>query len=206
MALLPEVAAHSLSRGAIRHSKTRNYLGTMANKLEPLIMPDEVRDILAQSKETANSMRWQPKPAAGNAQWMEFTSVCKVQGELREDVIFRASYRGAQTAVHGQAAILLKETYSASLFVGPHRIYGLDNGDTLHTSVIGVGRPYYRKPLSERSHEHLWSDDGEGYAEPVIPALERIDAFMQHFLAQTKLTLNGGFIHPFKGRQIELTV
>jgi hypothetical protein len=47
-------------------------------------------------------------------------------------------------------------------------------------------------------------DDGEGYAEPVAPALHTIGALMQYFLPRANLTLTGGFAHPLKGRQIEL--
>ena len=93
----------------------------MANKSEPLITVDEVQEILAEPKETVKPVAWVPKPAANNVQWMEFSSPCKVKGEVREDVIFRVTYR-ARTDVHGQATIFLAETFCASLFVGPHRV------------------------------------------------------------------------------------
>ena len=94
----------------------------MANKSEPLITVDEVQEILAEPKETVKPVAWVPKPAANNVQWMEFSSPCKVKGEVREDVIFRVTYRAARTDVHGQATIFLAETFCASLFVGPHRV------------------------------------------------------------------------------------
>lgn len=106
--------------------------------------------------------------------------------------------------MHGQATIFLAETFCASLFVGPHRVYGVDTDDSFHTSLVGEGRPLFRKPLADRSHEHLWVDAGEGYAEPVTPPLQTIAALMQHFLPRANLTLTGGFAHPLKGRQIEL--
>ena len=84
--------------------------------------------------------------------------------------------------MHGQATIFLAETFCASLFVGPHRVYGVDTDDSFHTSLVGEGRPLFRKPLADRSHEHLWVDAGEGYAEPVTPPLQTIAALMQHFL------------------------
>ena len=62
---------------------------------------------------------------------------CKVKGEVREDVIFRVTYRAARTDVHGQATIFLAETFCASLFVGPHRVYGVDTDDSFHTSLVG---------------------------------------------------------------------
>ncbi|HCW20441.1 MULTISPECIES: hypothetical protein [Achromobacter] len=176
----------------------------MANKFEPLITVDEVQEILAEPKETVKPISWIPKPAANNIQWMEFASACKVKGDARDDVIFRVIYRGARTAVHGQATIFLTEAFSASLFVGPHRVFGVDTDDSFHTSLVGVGRPQYRKPLADRSHEHIWVDEGEGYAEPIVPALHTIGALMQYFLPRANLTLAGGFAHPLKGRQIEL--
>lgn len=75
---------------------------------------------------------------------------------------------------------------------------------TLSIPALGEGRPLFRKPLADRSHEHLWVDAGEGYAEPVTPPLQTIAALMQHFLPRANLTLTGGFAHPLKGRQIEL--
>ncbi|WP_459615028.1 hypothetical protein [Bordetella sp. 2513F-2] len=176
----------------------------MANHVEPLITPDEVQEILADPKETVTPIQWKPRPAAGSAQWVEFSSACRVKGEVREDVIFRATYRSARTAVQGQAAIMLAETFGASLFVGPHRVFGVDTGDTFHTSLVGAGRPQHRKVLADRTHAHVWVDEGEGYAEPVVPALHDIGALMDYFLPRANLTLAGGFAHPLKGRQIEL--
>jgi hypothetical protein len=83
-------------------------------------------------------------------------------------------------------------------------VFGVDTDDSFHTSLVGEGRPQYRKPLADRSHEHIWVDDGEGYAEPIVPALQNIGALMQYFLPRANLTLTGGFAHPLKGRQIEL--
>ena len=125
----------------------------MANKFEPLITVDEVQEILAEPKETIKQITWMPKPGGASIQWMEFASPCRIKGEVRDDVIFRATYRGARTVVHGQATIFLTEAFCASLFVGPHRVFGVDTDDSFHTSLVGEGRPHYRKPLADRSHE-----------------------------------------------------
>lgn len=175
----------------------------MANKLEPLITVAEALEVLAEHKETVKPISWVPKPVGGNVQWMDFTSVCLVKGELRDDVIFRMTYRHARTEVHGQATILLPESFCASLFVGPHRVYGVDTDDAVHTNHVGTGMPHYRKRLADRSHEHLWVAEGEGYAQPVEPALLTIASLMDYFLPKANLTLTGGFAHPLKGRQIE---
>ncbi|OZI39875.1 hypothetical protein CEK29_17110 [Bordetella genomosp. 5] len=177
----------------------------MANKVEPLITPDEVQEILAAPKETTKAIAWSGKPAGGGpAQWMEFSCACKVEGEVRDDVTFRVIYRAARTDVQGQAAVMLGETFSASLFVGPHRVLGVDTDDSFHTSVVGADLPHFRKPLTARSHLHVWVAEGEGYAEPVTPDLADIGALMDHFLPRANLSLTGGFVHPYKGRQIEL--
>ncbi|AUL48020.1 Uncharacterised protein [Bordetella trematum] len=179
----------------------------MAHKVEPLITPDEVQEILAEPKETAKPIVWVHKPLTAGSEgplWMEFSCPCKVKGEIREDVIFRTLYRGARTLVQGQAAIMIGEAFSASLFVGPHRVYGADTDDSFHSSLAGQGLPYYRQVLQDRSHQHVWVAEGEGYAEPVTPALTSIGVLMDHFLSRANLTLAGGFAHPLKGRQIEL--
>ncbi|MDQ8032521.1 hypothetical protein CEG14_19465 [Bordetella genomosp. 1] len=176
----------------------------MANKVEPLITPDEVQEILAAPKETVKAIAWSGRPVGGPAQWMEFSCACKVAGEVREDVTFRVIFRAARTDVYGQAAVMVAEAFSASLFVGPHRVLGVDTDDSFHTSVVGSHLPHFRKPLTERSHRHVWVEEGEGYAEPVTPALDTIGALMEDFLPRANLTLTGGFAHPYKGRQIEL--
>ncbi|MCD0504052.1 hypothetical protein [Bordetella petrii] len=178
----------------------------MANTQAPLITAAEVRDILAEPKETARPVAWVHRPAPGQVQWMEFASACRLRGETRDDIIFRAVYRPARTAVHGQAVIALAETCSASLFIGPHRVLGVDTGHTFHTNLVGKGRRHHGGVLTGRTHRHLWHEDGEGYAEPVEPGLDDIAALIPYFLKQANLALPGGFAHPLKGRQIELLI
>jgi hypothetical protein len=178
----------------------------MATKQAPLITPAEVREILAEPKETTKPVTWIPRPAPGQALWMEFSSSCRVRGETRDDIIVRMLYRPARTAVHGQAIITLSETCSASLFIGPHRVLGIDTNDAFHTNLAGSDLRLYRNVLDQRTHQHLWHHEGEGYAEPVIPALNDIASLMPYFLQRAHLTLEGGFAHPLKGRQIELLI
>lgn len=178
----------------------------MATKQAPLITPAEVREILAEPKETAKAMTWVHRPAPGQVQWMEFMSSCRLRGETRDDIIFRAVYRPARTAVYGHAIITMAETCSASLFIGPHRVLGLDTNDAFHTNVAGSDLPNHRQVLEQRTHLHIWHHEGEGYAEPVEPALNDIATLIPVFLQQANLTLAGGFTHPLKGRQIELLI
>ncbi|MVW79710.1 hypothetical protein [Bordetella sp. 02P26C-1] len=178
----------------------------MATKQAPLITPAEVREILAEPKETAKAVTWVHRPAPGQMQWMEFVSSCRLRGETRDDIIFRAIYRPARTAVYGQAAITLPAACSASLFIGPHRVLGIDTNDAYHTNVSGSDLPLYRKVLEQRTHLHIWHHEGEGYAEPIEPALNDIATLIPYFLQRANLTLPGGFAHPLKGRQIELLI
>ncbi|SUW81213.1 Uncharacterised protein [Bordetella pertussis] len=83
-------------------------------------------------------------------------------------------------------------------------MFGVDTDDSFHTSMVGENLPQFRKALADRSHQHIWVEAGEGYAEPVVPALESIGALVDYFLPRANLTLTGGFAHPLKGRQIEL--
>lgn len=178
----------------------------MATTQAPLITPAEVREILAEPKETTKAVTWAPRPAPGQAQWVEFVSSCRLRGETRDDIIFRTLYRPARTAVHGQAIITLAEACSASLFIGPHRVLGIDTNDAYHTNLAGSDLPLYRNVLDQRTHQHLWHHEGEGYAEPVVPALNDIASLIPYFLQRANLTLAGGFAHPLKGRQIELLI
>src|SRR3546814_20230218 len=85
---------------ALPHTTPKTRQRPMANRPVPLITPAEVRAILAEPQETLKPVAWAPRPAPGHAQWLEFASACRLRGEARDDIIFRALYRPAPTAVH----------------------------------------------------------------------------------------------------------
>lgn len=127
----------------------------------------EVAAILAEPKRTVRVMEWIPKRTVREPQWTEFVSACRIQNEIREDVMFIAQYRPARAIVNGRATIKIAEVFNAAILVGPHRIAALDTVDIPHKNLRGIGLPYYKKLLSGRTHRHIWTSEGYGYAEPV---------------------------------------
>ena len=175
----------------------------MANNVEPFDHAGRGAGKLAEPKETTKPISWAYKPAASNSQWQELQRACRLKGDVREDILShhlpRRAYRRVRPGHHLPARSL-----RASLFVGPHRVFGVDTDDSFHTSMVGENLPQFRKALADRSHQHIWVEAGEGYAEPVVPALESIGVLVDYFPPRANLTLTGGFAHPLKGRQIEL--
>ena len=92
------------------------------------------------------------------------------------------------------------------LGVGPHRILALDSEDTPHTNKHGVGLQFYKQKLTGRTHLHLWTEHGYGYAEPIEPPILSVESLIADFLARANLTLLGLFRHPLKGTQLGLDI
>ncbi len=89
------------------------------------------------------------------------------------------------------------ETWNFGLFYGGGRIYAIDsNALQRHKNIVGLGRPYFRKVV-HGIHEHRWSEDGQGYAEPFT--LESINgpAIWKAFVARASIS-DPGFVHPDK--------
>ena len=162
----------------------------------------EAESIIAVAKSTVRPMEWFPKRTLSNPQWIEFFSACRVENEIREDVMFRAQYRAKKIIPMGSAELILPEIFNAALFAGPFRILAVDAESTSHTNKTGIGRPLHKKRLDGRSHIHTWSEDGYGYAEPINLESDCIEALITEFLPRANLALTGGFIHPQSGMQL----
>lgn len=162
----------------------------------------EAESIIAVAKSTVRPMEWFPKRTLSTPQWIEYFSACRVESEIREDVMFRAQYRPHKSMQMGLAEIILPEIFNAALFVGPFRIFAIDAESTLHTNKTGIGRPLYKQRIDSRSHIHTWSEDGYGYVEPITLESDCIEELIAEFLPRANLTLTGGFTHPQSGVQL----
>ena len=162
----------------------------------------EANSIIAVAKFTVRPMEWFPKRTRSNPQWIEFFSACKIESEVREDVMFRAQFRAKKIVTMESAEIILPEIFNAAICVGQHRIFALDSESTTHTNRTGKGRPLYQARLDGRTHLHTWSEEGYGYAEPIVLELDSIEGLVAEFLPRANLTLTGGFLHPLSGAQL----
>lgn len=170
----------------------------------PSISLEEANAISGEPKETVRPMEWVAKLTSSTPQWLEFVSVCKVKSEIREDVFFHCQYRQSASIVDGAARISKPEIFSAAIRVGSERILALDTNSTPHTNKVGKGLPLYRHTLRCRTHLHIWTDEGYGYAEPIDPPLESIESLVERFIALANLKLTGSFVHPLTGRQLDI--
>ena len=106
--------------------------------------------------------------------------------------------------VIGAATINYPEQFTAGLLVGRHRILALDTNDKPHTNRRGVGLPYYGQKITARTHIHIWTSEGYGYAEPIEPSYLDYESLIKDFLVRANINLLGGFQHPLKNQTGQL--
>lgn len=166
---------------------------------------DIVAALLELEKQIVRVMEWTDRPSAKIPQWRQFESRCTAGSTETETLIFRAHYRPKANVVLGSSIVLMAETCYVSLFVGPHRIFGIDSQvGQVHTNKIGYGRTYYKKTIKCPSHIHVWTDAGEGYVEPLEPPVTELKDIFSEFKARVNLWLNGEYLHPLHGEQLKL--
>lgn len=87
------------------------------------------------------------------------------------------------------------ENWNFGLFHGGGRIYAIDVQPlTHHTNKVGKGRPFYLQRI-RGNHEHTWSEEGYGYAEPFMPASIDGPTAWKEFLARAGI-VGAPFVHP----------
>ena len=104
----------------------------------------------------------------------------------------------------GTASIDIPEQYTATLLVGRHRVIGFDTNDKPHTNKIGLGLPYYGQKIYARTHHHIWTSEGYGYAEPIDQPYPDYETMLSDFLIRANINLVDGFQHPLKNQTLPL--
>jgi hypothetical protein len=151
----------------------------------------EISGLLAKKKKLVRAMAWAVKPNRKDGGWYEFISAVADSntGVVFEGVSVNAQWR---PAVGDRSAV-----FYVGLVMDNARVYAIDVAPLdRHKNMIGAGRPYYKQEITG-AHEHTWSAEGGGYAEPVTA----IDASNQHdvwslFLKNANIEQNGSFVHP----------
>jgi hypothetical protein len=122
-------------------------------------------------------------------QWWEFVSAIEIDGVVLEGARFLMQWRPGSGAAQAK--------YNCGLLFRRKRVYAVDyDPDGQHTNSVGKGRPFYKKRIGPGTHEHTWSEDGIGYAEPIDPNFSGLDALFQFFCVKTHLTVVGGYSPP----------
>lgn len=149
----------------------------------------EIDVFMTAKKNTMVVMDWREKLTKKDPQWWEFVSAVRVDGVVVEDVQFIAQWRPGMGAA--------SDKYNCALLYRSDRVYAVDfDLDGQHTNKVGKGRALYRKQLGPGTHEHTWSEDGYGYAEPIWPDFCRFSDLFDYFCQKANLTVENGFKQP----------
>jgi hypothetical protein len=148
----------------------------------------EIDAFMAAAKNTVVPMNWREKLSRKDPQWWEYVSAVEVDGTVVEDTQLVVQWRPSKGAA--------KEKYNCGIILRGERIYAVDfEPDGQHTNKAGKGRPYHGQRIGPGTHGHTWSDDGEGYAEP-MDDFSNLAALFEYFCGKSKLNVTGGYVPP----------
>lgn len=164
------------------------------------ITVDYVDRLLQTQKTVVRPMSWTRKLSNHDPGWFQFESAIALNdgaAEIPENLRIICTWRphnGDKPA-----------TFRFGLFVGASRVYAIDVGplDQHKNNKSGRGRPMWMKFVGG-IHEHLWSDDGDGYgyAEKIeLNGIEDIESAWSIFLSKAGLNNSHKFSHPDKAIQ-----
>ena len=157
----------------------------------------EARAIIEEPKIAVKPIEWVEKIGNANPRWIEYSSACQIHSEIREDVMFRSTYRAKKYISKGSALIEMSEIFSAAICVADARIIAIDTTSRPHRNYVGRGLPYHGKTLKDRTHIHIWTG-AYGYAEPYDKELNDLELLVDEFLRVAHVSLVGNFVHPMK--------
>jgi hypothetical protein len=154
----------------------------------------EAQEVIQRPKRIVPEMAWRSKNNKISIDWMEARLLVQYADEIEipEQLLVVCQWK--------KQSLQKAEVWQFSLLYRTVRIYALDiQPDSLHKNNAGTGRAMY-KQLIHGSHEHTYSGDGAGYAEPVSMNSNNPAIYWAHFLRQTGIE-DFQFNHPDGGQQ-----
>jgi hypothetical protein len=149
----------------------------------------QANQFLIVQKQAVSAMDWRPGLSKKDVQWWKWDTALMIDGSVPEGARVILQWRPPVGAASGKMNL--------TLLYRELRVYGIDLDDAgRHSNKIGMGRPYWRKMIDTPAHEHTWSEEGYGYAEPLDHAPESPAEFFGRFCITTNLMLEGGFKPP----------
>lgn len=149
----------------------------------------EATQFLIVPKRVVLAMDWRPGLSKRDVQWSKWDAALLVDGSVPEGTRVVLQWRPSL----GSAPCKM----NLSLLYREQRVYGIDFDDSgRHTNKIGKGRPFYRKMIDTPAHEHTWSEEGYGYAEPLDPSPDSAAELFALFCNKTNLSADGGYKPP----------
>ena len=148
---------------------------------------------LTAPKTAVSAIDWRPGLLKRtDVQWWDWDCAIETSGAVPEGVRIILRWRPAV----GAASV----KYNCGLLYRNERVYAIDfDPDGQHTNNAGMGRPHYHQRIGPGTHEHTWSEDGGGYAEP----LQDFAHLFEYFCTKATLQVEGGFRRP-PGQQLPL--
>lgn len=134
-------------------------------------------------------MNWREKLMKRDPRWWEYVSAIEIDGVVVEDAQFLVQWRPSV----GSAG----DKYNCGLLFRGDRVLAVDfDPDGRHTNKAGKGRALYREQIGPGTHEHTWSEDGYGYAEPISRNFPDLSALFEYFCQKANLIVESGFKSP----------
>jgi len=157
----------------------------------------EIDAFMAAPKQAATAIVWRHGLSKKDVQWWKWESAVELGGMFPEGTRVILQWRPAVCSA--------QEKYGCVLLYRNERVYGIDfHPDGQHSNKFGQGRPYFGQRIGPGTHEHTWSEDGDGYAEPLTD-FKDFSALFLYFCDKANLTVEGGFKAP-PSEQLNLTL
>lgn len=143
---------------------------------------------MAAPKRAVARMAWRHGLTKKDVQWQQWESAVELDGVVPTGTRIILQWRSATGAA--------LEKYGCGLLYRNERVYAVDHDpNSQHTNKVGKGRPYHGQRIGPGTHEHTWSEDGMGYAEP-LPDFTDFSALFRYFCDKANLRVEGGFEPP----------
>ena len=143
---------------------------------------------LSAPKSAVSAIEWRPTLSRKDVQWWGWDCAIEIAGVVPEGTRIILQWRPIVGAASAK--------YSCGLLHRNDRVYAIDfDPEALHTNKVGLGRSQYRKRFGPGTHEHTWSEEGYGYAEPIQDFAD-FTALFAYFCTKTTLQVEGGFRRP----------
>lgn len=148
----------------------------------------DVDSFLNTPKRAVSAIDWRPGLSKKDVQWWAVDCAIEINGMIPEGTRLILQWR----PIVGAAS----EKLNCGLFYQNERVYAIDfDPDTKHTNKVGLGRAQYRQQFGPGTHEHTWSEEGYGYAEPLQDFAD-FAALFAYFCTKANLQIEGGFKRP----------
>lgn len=157
-----------------------------------LVTLAEAEEVISRPKFLTQDMVWKGKHNKVKIDWLESRMLIQFSGEFEvpEQLLVICEWK--------KRIGRRSEKWTFSLLYQDIRIYALDfHPDDSHKNNKGVGRKMYQS-LFYGAHEHTYSEDGYGYAEPISLDPEKPGVMWEIFSKRAGIE-KVDFNHPDQG-------